>query len=332
VRVLVTGATGFIGAHLAERLAARGDRVRALVRETSRTEGLSRLGVELARGALSDAASLDAAVDGCDLVVHLAGAIRARRKRDFHGVNGEGTRAVAGACARAARPPRLVYVSSLAAAGPASPGRPRREEDAPAPVSDYGRSKLAGEEGVRQVADRVEASIVRPPIVYGPRDPALIPPLVRMARTGLVVRAGLGEKRYSVVHVADLCQGILAVAERGRRVARTGPEGVYFLDEGVEHAWDEIVLSVSAALGRRVRVVPIPEVASYVVAAAAMLAASVTGRLATLSFDKMRELRQRAWTCTSERARREVGYAPRIALAEGMREAVAWHEAHRRAA
>jgi nucleoside-diphosphate-sugar epimerase len=269
-------------------------------------------------------------VDGCELVVHVAGLVKARRASEFFRVNGEGTRSLADACAAAARPPRLVYVSSLAAAGPARPDRPRSEADPPAPVSDYGRSKLAGEMAVRAVAGRVAASIVRPPIVYGPRDHELVPALARMARAGIAVRAGLAEKRYSVLHVADLCDGILAVAGRGRPVAGDGAEGVYFLDDGATHGSSELARAAAAALGRRARVVPLPEALSWAVAAAATLGAALTGRATMLSFDKMREVRQAAWTCTSERARREVGFAPRFALADGMRDAMRWLEAQRR--
>ncbi len=331
MRVLVTGATGFIGAALAERLAARGDEVRALVRATSRTAALERLGAELARGDVCDPSTLTAAVDGCDVVVHLAGAVKALRPSEFFRANGEGTRHVANACANAARPPRLVYVSSLAAAGPSPEGRPRREDDPLEPVSCYGESKLAGERAVRAVAERLEASIVRPPIVYGPRDQELMPQLLRMARFGVVLRVGSREKRYSLVHVADLCEGILAVVERGRRVGRVDAQGTYFLDGGLDHSWDEIALAACAAAGRRARVVCVPEFTSVALVAGASLAATLTRKASILSFDKLREMRQPAWTCTSERARRELGYHPRYPLAEGMADAVAWFRAQGRA-
>ena len=326
VRVLVTGATGFIGAALAEGLVARGDRVRALVRATSRTAALERLGVELARGDVCDPSTLGTAVDGCDVVVHLAGAVKAIRSREFFLANGEGTLHVAEACARAARPPRLVYVSSLAAAGPASGGRPRSEDDPPAPVSRYGESKLAGERAVRALAGQLEACIVRPPIVYGPRDSELMPQLLRMARLGVVVRAG-PEKRYSLVHVSDLCDGIVAVVDRGRSVGRDGSGGTYFLDDGESHSWDEIALAACSAAGRRARVVRVPELTSALLVGGATLVAALTRKASILSFDKLREMREPTWTCTSERARRELGYAPRFPLAEGMANAVAWFRA-----
>jgi dihydroflavonol-4-reductase len=328
MQVLVTGASGFIGAALTDRLLARGHRVRALVRASSRVDDLRRLGVELAPGDVCRPETLPAAVAGCELVLHCAGLVKALGTDELFRANAAGTRHLAEACAAAPRPPTLVYVSSLAAAGPSPGGRPRTEEDPPAPVSRYGESKLAGEEAVRALAGRLPASIVRPPVVYGPRDRELMPQLLRMAQLGLVVRAG-GEKRYSVVHVADLCDGVLAIAERGRRVGPPGPEGVYFLDDGGEHTWDEIALAACAAAGRRARVVALPEATSTLVTAGASLWAALTRTPTVLSLDKLAEMRQAAWTCSSARAAREVGYAPRLGLAEGMRDAVAWFRTRR---
>jgi len=322
VRILVTGATGFIGAALARWLCRRGDAVRALVRATSHTAPLQALGVELFPGDLADGDRLRAAVEGCELVFHLAGAVKALRARDFFPANADGTRRLAEACARASRPPRLIYVSSLAAAGPAGPGRPRREEDDPGPVSAYGLSKLAGEQALRALADRVEASIVRPPVVYGPGDREFVSRLEGMVRRRVVLQAGLGERRYSLVHVEDLCQGLLAVAVRGRRVGPGGSEGIYFLDDGEEHTWTEIARDACAILGRRATNLSVPIFLAVAAAAGAALGSALTRRPSILSFDKLRELRQAAWTCSSERARRELGYLPAFPLEAGLRNAL----------
>lgn len=318
MRVLVTGATGFIGQALAARLAGRGDRVRALVRATSDTARLRALGVELVEGSLA-AADLDAALDGCDAAVHLAGAVKASRPGDFLAVNGAGTRAVAQACRQAARAPVLVYVSSLAAAGPA-PGRPRTEEDPPAPVSRYGESKLAGEAAVREVASRVPASIVRPPVVFGPGDREFLPPLARMVRLGVALRGPAAPARLSLVHVDDLCAGILAVLDRGARVAAEGPGGTYFLADG-PLAWEEVVRAAAGPAAGRLRFLPVPLAAVALAALGSDLWARASGRPAMLSLDKLRELRQPDWTCDAGRARRELGWAPGQPLPERLREA-----------
>lgn len=327
MRWLLTGATGFIGLTLAERLRVRGHAVRALVRASSRVAELEGLGVELSRGDVTDPRSLPAAVEGCDAVVHLAGLTKALGPEAYRRVNVLGARHLALACVAARPRPLLVLVSSLAAAGPAQAGRPRREEDAPAPVSAYGRSKLEGENEVRALAGRLEATVVRPPIVYGPRDREMLPPLFRMARLGVVVKAGFGDKRYSVVHVEDLAEGILAAADRGRRLGRSGTEGIYFLADGAEHRWGDIARAAIEAVGARARVVPLPEAASWLVAAGASLLSGLTRRPAMLSLDKMNEIRQAAWTCAIDRAVAELGFDPRFPLAEGMRQSAAWFRA-----
>ena len=194
-------------------------------------------------------------------------------------------------------------------------------------MSLYGESKLAGEEAVRDVGDRVSATIVRPPIVYGPRDKEFMPQLLRMARAGVVVRAG-PQKKYSLVHVADLSDGILAAADRGARVRPGSSDGIYYLDDGVEHTWDEIALAACAASGRRARVVVIPEAATTLVAAGVSMFSLLTRTPAMLSFDKMKEIEQTAWTCSSARARRELGWTPRMPLGAGMADAVAWFRDH----
>src|SRR5690242_17622751 len=121
--VLVTGATGFIGLHLVEALMCRGDRVRCLVRPSSNIEPLRRLGVELIAAPFDDAGQLRAAADRVDVVYHVAGIIRAFRCAEFYQVNEEGTAKLAAACAAQPNPPRLVLVSSIAAAGPAPRGQ-----------------------------------------------------------------------------------------------------------------------------------------------------------------------------------------------------------------
>jgi nucleoside-diphosphate-sugar epimerase len=324
VRWLLTGATGFIGLAVAERLRARGDAVRALARPSSRVQELAAMGVELARGDVGDPRALAAAVEGCEAVVHLAGLTRALGPEEYRRVNVAGTRNLAAACAGASPRPVLILVSSLAAAGPATPGRPRREEDPPAPVSAYGRSKLESEGEVRALAGRLEATVVRPPIVYGPRDRELLPPLFRMARLGVAVKAGFADKRFSLVEVEDLAEGILAAAERGRRLSRSGSEGIYFLADGTERTWEEIARAAAEAVGARVRVVAVPEAAGWLFSAGASLWAGLTGRPAMLSLDKQNEVRQAAWTCAVDRAVAELGWAPRFPLAEGMRRSAEW--------
>lgn len=317
---LLTGGTGFIGQRLARRIIERGDTLTVLVRKSSKRGPLEALGARFAVGDLTTGEGLAEAVRDVDCVLHLAGVTKAREPAGYFEGNANGTRRVVEAMAALPRPPRLVYCSSLAAAGPSTPERPRREEDPPAPVSVYGRSKLGGEEAVREYADRVPCVIVRPPIVYGPGDTEFLPSMLPMAKKGLAIKSGFGPKRYSLIHVDDLCTALLAAAERGATLSRDdAARGVYTVSDGREYTWEEVCEALAGALGRgRPTVVPVPDVIGYLIGLGSELMARLKGTIPILNRDKVREMTCPAWTCTIERASSELGFSPSIPLAQGI--------------
>lgn len=324
MRILLTGSTGFIGQRLARRIVERGDTLTALVRRTSKRGVLDELGARLAVGDLLTGEGLAEAVRDVDCVIHLAGVTKARGPEGYFQGNAEGTRRLVKAMAELPTPPRIVYCSSLAAAGPSIPGRPRREEEPPAPVSLYGRSKLGGEQAVREFADKVPAVIVRPPIVYGPGDQEFLPSMLPMARLGVMLKSGFGPKHYSLIHVDDLCTALLAATERGQTLSKDDPSaGVYMVSDGAEHRWEDFCLALAQAMGRaKPTVVPVPETVSYVVGLGSELAARVRGTIPILNRDKVHEMSFPAWTCSSERAAKELGFTAAIPLAQGLASAL----------
>jgi dihydroflavonol-4-reductase len=327
MRFLLTGASGFIGTHLTRLLTRRGHPVRALVRERSRRQALAQAGATFAVGEITTGAGLDAALQEVDCVIHLAGLTKARSLDAFFRCNAEGTRRLAEAVHRMERPARLIYCSSLSAAGPTTLGRPKVEADEPRPISSYGRSKLAGEIALRQYVDRVPCVIVRPPVVYGPEEKALVPSLLPMAKLGVFLKSGVRPKAFSVVYIDDLCEGLYAAALRGQPLEPGTPgRGIYFLTDGrAEHRWEEVCHSVAQAVGRqRTVIVPIPESLSLAVGLCAEVWAQLRGTVATVNLDKVAELHSEAWTCSTEQARRELGYEPRMPLTQGMANTLAW--------
>ena len=146
MRILLTGGSGFVGSYVADQFSELGHTVRALVRASSEKRALENVpGLELATGAVENRASLDDAVKGCDAVVHVAGLVKARSRKEFFDVNADGTKNLLEAAIAAGSVRRFVQVSSLAAIGPSVDGNPVDEDTPPHPVNNYGRSKLAGE-------------------------------------------------------------------------------------------------------------------------------------------------------------------------------------------
>ena len=328
--VLVTGASGFIGRHVVHQLIERGRRVSCLVRATSRLDDLQSAGVHLITGDVTDRAGIGRALDvsQAGTVFHLAGLTKALRRDDFLRVNTGGVDAVAGACADCAVPPVLVVVSSLAAAGPGAVGRPRVEGDAPTPVSAYGRSKLAGEQAAAKYAAGVSISMVRPPIVFGPRDQGVLQMFRPIARWGIHVVPGRGECRVSLVHVADLVEGLLLVAERGERLQRSGPpgQGVYFMAAEDEPTYAELGQEIAAALERGpATVVHLPRPLVRLIGLCGEALGRLRRRAGWVNCDKTAEALAGSWTCSSTKARTQLGWAPAATLSERLRDTARWY-------
>jgi nucleoside-diphosphate-sugar epimerase len=295
-RVAVTGASGFIGRHLTEHLVARGIEVVAVRRPFER---------ETLRDALR----------GADVVVHLAGVISALRDQEYIAANVDGTRAIAEA-ARAAGVP-MVNISSLAAAGPASPRAPRSEDDPPAPINAYGRSKLEGERAIALV-DGLRWTTLRPGVVYGPRDRALLP-IFAMAARGLMPLVGRDDAAYSFIHVQDLTRAIAAAVDRpamNETVFAGHPDPV---------TTRELLDGVRAASGRRAAIVRIPMTIIHAAAIAGDLAGVLRGKPVVLNSRRYAELASEGFVCRVDRLRDRLGVVAEIGLKEGLASAYAWY-------
>ncbi len=319
MKALVTGATGFVGSHLAERLLAEGLDVVCLTRPTSDTVWIRDLPVEIRPVGLDDPDALTAAVEGTDYVFHVAGLTRARRAEDYLAVNAEATRRLLDATIRVGGVGRFVYVSSLAAAGPTPGPEPLTETDEPRPLAGYGASKLAGEREVLAVADRLAATIVRPPAVYGPRDRNFLS-LFRLAqRWRRVPVVGKVTNQLSFVHVTDLVEGTWLAASSPAGAGQT-----YYLGSGT-HTMRDVVDAIAGALGVRPRTLRIPALLARLAGEFGELKWTLTGKSQIISRRKVRDALQPRWTCCWDKAVRDLDYRPRVELAEGMREMAAWY-------
>lgn len=318
MRAFVTGGTGFVGSHLVEALLNRGDDVRALVRRDAKW--LHGLPIETVRGDLFSREALTDGLRGCDTVFHVAGLTRAPTREALNRVNVEGTLSLLRRVEDAAPGVgRVVIVSSLAAVGPSGP-EPLTEEAPLRPLSAYGRSKAQMEQALRGPSQRLPVTVVRPPAVYGPRETDIYTVLRAADRQRVFPVVGDPEvMRMALVHVADLVRGIIAAAEHPDTAGKT-----YFLGGPRNVSWAELHHAVTAALGHRAVRVRVPPALVRPIGVVAETLAGWLGRYPPLNREKAREA-VAAWLVSSDRARREIGYAPRVSLTEGMRSTVDWY-------
>lgn len=321
MKVLVTGATGFLGGHVAEQLVARGDAVRALVRKTSNTKHLQTLpGVELFEGSVEQPSRVRDAVEGVDAIVHCAGIVKARSSDEFFMVNVGGTSNLVDAARRLGKSlKRFVHVSSLEAAGPSEDGGPV-PVDQENPVTAYGRSKLAAEKVVLAAKDEIAVTLLRPGAIYGPRDGEILE-MFRSIQRGLLPMVAGGKARGPWIYATD-CAGVCL-----RAIDVDVPSGrVYFVDDGCgSPPLSQVLADAERALGRRALVrANLPRPVLMAVARGVEVFGRVSGKAVMLTREKANMLLQ-DWVCSSEAAREELGWQPQVPWSDGVVKAVAWY-------
>lgn len=296
MRIAVTGATGFIGRHLVSHLTGRGDAVVSVGRPLDREPLLK-------------------AFHRADAVVHLAGVVSTTRDEEYTKVNVDAARIVAEAARDSGA--RLVHLSSLAAAGPAPPHAPRTEDDPPAPMTAYGRSKLAGERAIAAVAG-LRAMVLRPGVVYGSGDRALLPIFV-LAKYGVLPLIGRRDAAYTFVHVADLVRTIAAAVDRDAL------NDVMFVGHREPVTTRKLLEGVRAAAGRKALIVRVPLPVLKLAARLGDAGGALRRRPLPMNSRRYDELVTEGFVCRVDRLRDRLGIVAAIGLDEGLAEAAAWY-------
>ena len=328
-RALVTGATGMLGSYLVQRLIDRGYAVRALVRNSGSAQSLREMHVEIIQGELADARALLAATDGCEVVFHAAAAIGPQADWEtFRLGNVQGTSNVVDACAHSGA--RLVHASSTAVYGDSRYEMAPVSEGSPLPrlpeADAYGRSKQEAERVVMdaQSSGRIQASIVRPPVMYGERDRQFIPRIAAVMNRGIFPLCGGGETTLPVVHANAVAEGAILAA-----LTERANGAIYNLTTDFPLTVAELVRLARIGLDRRIRAPSLSfgnsrllfRVLEVVLGAIGRrdLAAHANGTLEMLTRDN---------PFSSVRAREELGWSPTIRPEIGVPDAFRWWKAH----
>jgi nucleoside-diphosphate-sugar epimerase len=315
---LLTGATGFLGAHVARALLAHQWAVRALVRGGERRlASLSAAGVLPVPGDLSGETDLGAAAVGVDAIVHVAGVTKARTLEEYREVNSRGTAHLVEAARRTAPDALFLAVSSQAAAGPSRAGRAVEEEDLPRPVSWYGTSKREGEESVARDWPGPWI-IVRPSVVYGPGDRGLLLLFRAAARGWLPVPSG--RARIQLIRAERAAEALARAVERRDLSGRRG-----FLCDPAPISIGELSRSIAQLPPRRPILVPVPRALVALAGLAETALESVTRRSRAFNADKAREILAGDWICDGAPLARDLGLSQPPPLFEDLRATWEWY-------
>lgn len=317
-KALITGASGFIGGNLRRALLGAGVDVLAIRRRSSPEPKEGRSVV----APYDDVAALTKlmADERPDWVFHVAGATKGVTYEDFQRANVMPTRNLLSALKEAGHTPkRFVLVSSLAAYGPSSPTRPLRETDARRPIEHYGRSKLEAEQVLEAMGDELPWTIVRPSGVYGPGDGDYFN-LFKEVESGRNVFFGNRERWFSAVYVDDCVRAIVEAATNDGAIGHG-----YFLDDGRPITWGQFQEAIVKASGRRVMNLNLPEFLVSVAAFGGELATKVDKKPRLFNKQKAIMGAQDAWTCSSDAAITDFGYAPEVDIDEGVKRALEWY-------
>ena len=331
-RILITGASGFIGSFIVEEALAKGLEVWAAVRKSSSRAFLTDNRIHFIQLTLSDASRLCEELQdhAFDYVVHAAGVTKCLHAEDFHKVNTLGTENLVKALIATHQPlRRFVYLSSLSIFGPIREQQPYGEildTDTPLPNTAYGRSKLAAE----QFLDSLKAAgtdfpfvVLRPTGVYGPRERDYFM-MAKSIKQHVDFAVGYKQQDITFVYVTDVVQAVFLALENGK----TGRK--YFLSDGEVYQSTTFSDLIHKELGRPwwLRITA-PTWVLRILTFFGEYAGRVSGKVTVLNNDKYNILKQRNWRCDITPAREELGYEPKVKLKEGVRTTIAWYKENR---
>ncbi|MZH02549.1 MAG: NAD-dependent epimerase/dehydratase family protein [Nitrospinae bacterium] len=316
---LVTGANGFIGSHLVDQLLASGCTVHGMVRESSNLRWLDSSKVHLHKVDLTRRNFRVPDLEELDFVFHCAGLTKAKSRAEYFQVNATACSNLYEQCQqRGSRIKSIVHLSSLAATGPSLKGSLVDEMTPCKPVTFYGQSKFAGEEIALQYSKSLPLTVIRPPVVYGPREENFFN-FIKLIQKGWGLQIGSASKELSLIYVSDLVEAMLKASDPSKEKGKN-----YFVTDGNVYVWEQIAKECARILNVHVKTLRVPEAVLVPVALFFEALASFSSKPALFDRQRMIDIRQSSWSASPESFFKVFAFEPKFQLSRGLTETITW--------
>jgi len=317
---LVTGANGFIGSHLVDSLLSLGCKVHCIVRKTSNLRWIQLKEVKLHFVNLSDSSFKIPELHNIDYIFHCAGLTKSKNREEYFDINARVCETLYEQCLQfGERIKGIIHLSSLAAAGPSKGGVMLDEESFLTPITYYGKSKKAGEEIALKYSENLPIKILRPPVVYGPREENLFN-FFKMLKKGWALQIGETPKKLSLIYVADLIQAMLKACSKSPTKNK-----VYFITDGEFYSWEDITKSATDKMRISARILKIPEGVLPPIGIIFELLAVFSSKPALFDRQRMIDIRQSSWTASPEKFFCDFAFNPKFSLTAGLADTLDWY-------
>ena len=319
MKILLTGISGFLGSHVAALLNHQGHEIFALIRKTSKLDHLS-FPFHRIESELPNIENLIPILSQVDVVIHIAGKVKALSQKEFEETNALGTHNLAQACLQANPIPKLfIYISTIAVINPSMDGN---DFCIPAerchPLSWYGQSKLDGEKALQCLKGKMRTLILRPPVLYGPRDQELFT-LFKTINRGFAPLYGNGSNKLSLCYVKDVANCVLDLVQKFPT-----QDEIYCLDDGSIHTWKSLAQNIANNLNKKIYLLPIPRFLFSLGALFTELYAKLSSKAQIFTLNKIKEMKQASWVCGYEKLEKHRGWKPKTSLVNGLEKTIAW--------
>jgi len=320
-KIVITGANGFIGSHLAEYMSSKGFSVHCIVRETSNLRWLENKGFIFHKCGLTNVDDLKYAFKDAKYIFHLAGTVSALKYEDYIYGNVELTKNVLEAAnSLEKKPEKILITSSLAVAGPTTKDKPLKESDGFNAIVQYGKAKVEQEKLCAEYFDDLNITIARPSPITGTRETEMFE-FIKSINNGIFPKVGFNEKYVNIIDISDLLDAFYKMVKSEKTSGKA-----YFLCSEKAYSWSEIAAISAKLLKKKPFTLALPHFIICIAGFFSGLYGKIIAKPQTFDYEKAKEGVQEAWLGSVEKAKKDFGFQQKTTLIEGLKEAIDWYK------